>query len=739
MNLIVLVWSMAASACLTLGCVFGLIWWKERRQTVGYLIFAVAATASACLTLLEMQVQFLQSTETYGRILQWAHVPMWVLILCLIGMARFYLKSGRPWLAWTNVGLRTLALILNFAFPPNLNFREITALGRITFLGESSHYPVGVANPLMAVGLLSLAFLIAFIFDASVSLWRRGDRQQAVTFGGVTIFMILASVVHGLLVMAGVLHTPVMTSFYFSGIIIIMGVELSHLVAKSGRVARELQESQLKVQLAKSIAKIGLWTWNLAEGKLVLSAGDRSLHGLPAQGEITIESFLGAFVPEDRPAIRQELLGASRRHAEFRSEGRVALTDGTTRWLDLHGKIVPEEGRDPQIMTGISLDITARKESEIVLRQALTFSQSVLDSLPSNIVVLDRTGVIVLQNQQWKGFTQANGGNPDRCGLGANYLTVCQAAAATGDYTAQEALAGIRAVLAGTRSGFEFEYPCDSSNEARWFLLRVVPLISPDGDGGVVVSHSDITTFRQAIREKEQLRNELEHTGRVSLLGELSGSLAHELSQPLTAILANAQAAKRRIAADQPDLEAIKPVLLAVIEEVKRAAQIVHRVRALARKETPPHELLNANQLVQESVALLQGNLTATDLTLTLDLAPVLPQVPGGVIELQQVVLNLLINALQAMETMPPNRRSLTVTTRATNERILIAVRDSGPGLSPETMPRLFEAFYTTKRSGLGLGLAFCRRIAESYGGSVSAENHPDGGAVFTLALPFQP
>jgi PAS domain S-box-containing protein len=278
-----------------------------------------------------------------------------------------------------------------------------------------------------------------------------------------------------------------------------------------------------------------------------------------------------------------------------------------------------------------------------------------------------------------------------------------------------------------------------ADGKVRWMLSRgrLQHHGRPEFDSVMGVT-MDITARKQTEAKAQQQHLELAHLSRLSILGEISGSLAHELNQPLGAILANAQATRRWLAGDHPNLDETRAAIEDIIRDDKRAGEIVHRVRALAKKDAPKSQLLDLNSLARETTALLHSELVAADVPLALELQPLLPAVKASYVELQQSLLNLMLNGLQAQQATERSRRKLTVTTHDADGAVIMAVRDRGPGLSPDIAPRIFDAFFTTKPDGLGLGLAFCRRIAEIHGGKLWAENHPDGGAVFSLSLPAQ-
>jgi len=175
MNWVTVIWSIGSGGCLTLALMNCVVWWKDRTARAN-LFFSVMAIAVAVFAAFELALMQTQTPEQFGELVRWLHVPLWVMIASLVAFVRLYLRAGRRWLAWTVVGARTLSLILNFTFWPNINYRQVTALRHISFLGESVSVAVGVPNPWMLVAQLSLVLLVVFVTDAMITAWRRGDR-----------------------------------------------------------------------------------------------------------------------------------------------------------------------------------------------------------------------------------------------------------------------------------------------------------------------------------------------------------------------------------------------------------------------------------------------------------------------------------------------------------------------------------------------------------------------------------
>jgi PAS domain S-box-containing protein len=250
----------------------------------------------------------------------------------------------------------------------------------------------------------------------------------------------------------------------------------------------------------------------------------------------------------------------------------------------------------------------------------------------------------------------------------------------------------------------------------------------------------DITERKQAELEAQQQRQLLTHVTRVATLGELSGALAHELSQPLTSILSNAQAAQRLLTREAVDLAEVREILKDIVDDDRRAGAVIHRWRTLMRKGETLLQPLDLNDVTNEVLRLAHSELIAHGVTVTARLTPSLPAVRGDRVGLQQVILNLIVNACDAMKLNEPARRHLTVTTEPDGEgAVQVSIADHGGGIPPEKIERVFEPFFTTKDGGLGLGLAICRSIVATHGGRLWVTNNEDRGATFCFSLSTQP
>ena len=247
----------------------------------------------------------------------------------------------------------------------------------------------------------------------------------------------------------------------------------------------------------------------------------------------------------------------------------------------------------------------------------------------------------------------------------------------------------------------------------------------------------DITQRRQAELEAALQRKELAHLSRVTLLGELAASLVHELNQPLTAILSNAQAAQRTLARGLADLGELEEILLDIVAEDKRAGEVIRRLRALLKKGEVQFEPLDVNELVETALKLVRSDLANQNVAVFTGLAQRLPAVNGDGVQLQQVLLNLVLNACDAMAEVEAIERKLLLRTEYLDSgEVKVSVRDQGSGIPREKLECIFEPFFTTKTEGMGMGLAICRTIISAHGGKLWATNNPDHGATVQFTLP---
>jgi two-component system sensor kinase FixL len=614
MSWITIVWSMNAAACLTLAAIYLVVWCKQR-QVLAHLVFSITAVAAAAIAGFELAMMHAGTVGQYEALIRWIHVPVWLLTVAFVAFVRLYLHAGRPWLAWSICGLRTMVLILNFILTPNLNFRRITSLRHFSWWGsEMISVPFGVANPWGLLSLVSLLLLLIFFVDATITVWRRGDRKRALVLGGSMIFgAILAW--HVPLVIWGIIDVPFFLCFAYSGIVAAMGYELSYDLLHAAQLARQLQasetelrETQERMELAANAAELGMWMWDIVRDEVWITDKGRALLGFAPLEKIDFNRFRNRLHPEDRESVLQAVEKSLRTGAEYESEYRTVLPDGQVRWIAGRGQVEFNCDGQPVRMRGVAVDITKRKQAE--------------------------------------------------------------------EQTAHQ-------------------------------------------------------------------RNEIPHLSRVTTLGELSGSIAHELSLPLSAILSNAQAAQRVLAHGGADLAEVREILNDIVSEDKRAGEVIQRLRQWLKKGEVQQHSLRINEVVEDVLKLIHDDLINQHVTIDVELGRNLPLVTGDPVQLQQVLLNLVVNACDAMTNCDaPERRLLIRTGTETrngngNCAVLVSVTDRGGSIPEEKMEQIFEPFFTTKAKGMGLGLSVCHTIIAAHRGKLWATNNADCGATFHFSLPI--
>jgi len=288
--------------------------------------------------------------------------------------------------------------------------------------------------------------------------------------------------------------------------------------------------------------------------------------------------------------------------------------------------------------------------------------------------------------------------------------------------------------IAGIASGEEVEEELRfrrTDGEYRWFLSRVVPLRDKRGK---IVKWYGAATDIQDRKRAEELQADLAHTNRVSMLGELAASISHELKQPISAAVLDAQASLRWLNRDQPDLDEARRAIVAIVKDGRRAADIIDRLRSLYRKTPPQRQSVDVDEIIGEMVLLLRGEANEYAVSIRTDLAAHLPKITADRGQLQQVLMNLMLNGVEAMK---ETGGVLTVKTGpGEGDQVLISVSDTGVGLPAGRADEIFNAFFTTKPQGSGMGLAISRSIMESHGGRLWATSHDGRGATFHFTLP---
>ena len=634
-------------------------------------------------------------------------------------------------------------------------------------------------------------------------------------------------------------------------------VLLSNLVRRR-RVEQTLRDSEERLRLATAAADIGVWAWDIYDNRIWVSENWSRMFRIPVGADIGFETLLERVHPDDRELVQQAVKRAIEQKVDYTVEYRIALPDGTRRWIAARGRLNPGGNVKHDRLVGVSVDITDRKRAIKSVRRLQEQNELILTSAAEGILGLDLQGNHTFVNPaaaQMLGYTpeellrrhghstwhhtRADGSPyPDEecliCGvfrtgkvrrasnevfwrkdgtsfpaeytgtpiyqqgqlvgavvtfqditerkqaetaLHESQTTLNAIIESTDDliWSVDSVSFGLMTFNRGLRDYFfhgrgiriergmrpeDLFPPGEYVQRWRDFYRRALEegpftveylvytqdrtlqlsfnVLKRDGEVfGVSAFGKDITERKRAELEVQQQRQELAHVARVSVMGELAASVAHELNQPLGAILSNAEAAELFLAQDPPAVDELRDILADIRKDDERAGEVIHRMRALLRKRELEKEPLAGQFAGGRCISAGERRRRIAQDDDWRRIVAVFAAVEGDRIHLQQVLLNLVMNAMEAMAKQPPEKRRLMVRTRrASDGGVEVSVADSGHGIEPADLPRIFEPFFTTKQSGIGMGLAIARKMVEAHHGRIWAENHPAGGAVFRVTLP---
>jgi two-component system sensor kinase FixL len=424
---------------------------------------------------------------------------------------------------------------------------------------------------------------------------------------------------------------------------------------------------------------------------------------------------------EDRAALRVAIEAAVTTAAELDCVMRVTDRHGRLRWVALRGGLAGDGAVEDPLLRGVLADVTDRRERDERV-------SVVANASPIGVAMVNRAGVIVFANPRME--TLFGYGPGELLGLSIERLVPPDLRDRHVSHRGGHFSAGLARAMQGGRDVVGIR------KDGREVVVEV-SLVNEELDGEPVALASvvDQGWRREAEREMARQRDELALLTRAALLGELSGSLAHELNQPLTSILINAQASQQLVAQGRLDPATLDEILVDIVSDTRRAGDVIQRLRTLLRHGRSSMERVDLETIAQEVLRLLGGEFVGRGVSVTTAFEPGLPPVFGDRVQLQQVVLNLLMNACEAMADQPGPRRVQVDTQRSPDGWVRLQVVDAGPGIAQDKLERIFDAFVTTKAEGLGLGLALCRRIIEHHGGSMVASNNATGGATFAFSL----
>jgi PAS domain S-box-containing protein len=500
----------------------------------------------------------------------------------------------------------------------------------------------------------------------------------------------------------------------------LLGISMDVTAQKQAEDA--LRESEARFRTVADTAPVMIWMSGTDKLCTFFNKGWLDFTGRPLEQELG-NGWAEGVHHEDFDCCFEVYVNSFDARQPFTMEYRLRRSDGEYRWVLDNG--TPRFASDGTFLgyVGSCIDITERKQAQERFRL-------VVEASLDGIVLVDAQGLIVLVNacvEKLFGY-----GREELIGQGVELLVPERF---RGEHLAHRA--GFHAAPAARAMGAGRELFARRKDGTEFPVeIGISPIQSPEGRLvlSVIV---DITERKQAEAEARQHREEIAHLSRVAIMGEMAGSVAHELNQPLGAIVTNAGAALRFLARDSLSSEKLREVLQDIVADGRRANEVIRTIKGIVRKEEGARQLLDLNDVIAEVLRLTRSDALAHDCTVLTWLHPALPKVEANLVQLQEVFLNLILNAFEASKEVPRVRRRVIIRTKRDGHGAVRAnVRDYGTGLPADKPERVFDRFFSTKREGMGIGLFIARAIVVGHGGTLYAENAEGGGAQFWLRLP---
>jgi PAS domain S-box-containing protein len=496
---------------------------------------------------------------------------------------------------------------------------------------------------------------------------------------------------------------------------------------------KELRRNEAYLAEAQKLSKTGSFGWDVSAGEIYWTEEAFRIFEYRRETKPGIELILERTHPEDRVRVQQAIDRVSQNTKDFDVEHRLLMPDGSVKHVHVVGHLLETGQPGKTELVGAITDITERKRAEAALRQTEAYLEEAqrLSHTGSWAWNVARRENIHWSQEQYRLF----GLDPksDASSFETAFQRIHPEDQATFNKVLDQAIR--------ERSDFEVDFRIVLPDGSTKYSRSVGhPVFSALGElVEFVGTGMDVTERRQAEKERERLRQvqaDLAHISRATTMGELTASLAHEINQPITAAATDARTCLRWLARQQPDIGEARESAARMVNAVTRAADIISRLRQLFKKGTPQTNLVDVSEVIQEMVVLLRSEASRHSVSILTELAEDLPRVVADRVQLQQVLMNLMLNGIEAMQDTKIAGQLTIRSLVAESGQLLISVTDMGVGVSPEQADQIFNAFFTTKAQGTGMGLSISRSIVESHGGRLWATPNSGRGATFSFTLP---
>jgi len=488
--------------------------------------------------------------------------------------------------------------------------------------------------------------------------------------------------------------------------------------------------ANLRFRLGIERAGVGIWDLDFLTQEVTWSENAAKLFG--ESRRLAYEAFLALLDPLDRERMRRTIAEAKDGKGRIDIAFPIATSDGGRHWVRLRAGVVRTEDGRPHHLSGVAVDIDDQKQVEEALRTSETHVRSILETIPDAMIVINSRGVMqFFSNAAERQFGYSAG---EAIGQNVNILMPEPDRTRHDSYleryrvTGERRIVGVGRIVTGKRK------------DGTTFPMHLsVGEMRTGGETFFTGFARDLTEQQQTQHRLQELQSELVHISRLSAMGEMASALAHELNQPLAAISNYMKGSRRLLAASSaPNRDKIESAMDRAAEQAMRAGQIIRRLRDFVARGESEKRVESLTKLIEESGALGLTGAREQGVGLQFDLDRNNDLVLVDRVQIQQVLVNLFRNALEAMAASP-QRRLIASTRAVADDMIEIAVADTGMGFADGVEPNLFQTFFTTKETGMGVGLSISRSIVEAHGGRMWAENNPFGGATFHFTLPAAP
>jgi PAS domain S-box-containing protein len=501
--------------------------------------------------------------------------------------------------------------------------------------------------------------------------------------------------------------------------------------AERKRAQESLRQSEAYLAAAQRLSRTGSFGWNLSSGEIYWSEETYKIFDYDRVAKPTLGSVFRRIHPDDRGRVQQTIDRASEARADLDFEHRLFMPDASVKYLHILARALETSSGDLEYVGAVT-DVTAAKRTENTLRESEAYlAEAQRLSHTGSWAWAPATGEIRYWSEECYrvlGF-DPQGGQP-------RFKTLFNRIHPDDQPRIAKTLERAKLEHAEFELDDRIVYP---GGEIRDVHVVGHPVLSPSGDlVEFVGTLMDVTERKRAEEESERLRQlqaDLAHVNRVTTMGELTASLAHEVNQPIAAAVTSANTCLRWLTRDHPDLEKAREAATRIVKDGTRAAEIIKRIHLLFQQDTLERGLVDVNEVVREMIVLLGGEATRYSISFRTELAADLPRVMADRVQLQQVLMNLMINSIDAMRDVDGTRELTIKSQRGENGHVLISVSDTGVGLPPQQSDKIFNAFFTTKAHGTGMGLRISCSIVESHGGRLWASDNSPRGATLQFTL----